>query len=155
MVIIFIIILLYVSIYDIFHKRIPNFLPAVIAVLGFTYNYLLIGNAGLTNSLLGLITGLTTTLFLYQFARLGAGDVKLITAIGCFVGYQSILIIVAYSYVFSAILGVTFIKLWLPWYQKKKIELSEPSSVKLLSQRIPMGPGISLATFYVLYSTPF
>ena len=99
-----------------------------------------------------MITGLTVTLIFYRFAGLGAGDVKLTAAIGCFVGYKLILLIIAYSYIVSAILGIAYFKLWLPWYQKKKIKRSESKSQKLLSQRIPMAPGISLATFYVLYN---
>lgn len=94
-------------------------------------------------------------LFFYRFARLGAGDVKLIAAIGSFVGYQSILLIIAYSYVISAVLGLIFIKLWLPWYKNNPKNAPETKVKKRCSERIPMAPGISLATFYVLYNTPF
>lgn len=150
---ILIIILLFTSFYDILYKRIPNIAPVIIVILGFTYHYLLTGSAGLSISLYGLVTGLSMTLFFYRFAHLGAGDVKLIATIGCFVGYQSILLIIAYSYVISAILGVIFIKLWLPWYQSRQKNHSEPTK-NLRSERIPMAPGISIATIYVMYSYP-
>jgi len=145
---------MFISIYDCYHKRIPNYLSLLIVFLGFTYNYLLFDNTGLITALYGLFTGLFVSLIFYRFASLGAGDVKLISAIGCFVGYQLILIIIAYSYVISAILGIVYIKLWLPWYQNKKLNTSKLQSKKTLSQRIPMAPGISIATFYVLYNFP-
>ena len=145
--------LIYVSIYDLYYKKIPNYASVSIAILGFIYNLSLNGSTNLTLSFYGLITGFFVSLFFYRFARLGAGDVKLIAAIGCFVGYQSILIIFAYSYVISAILGIILIKLWLPWYQNRQINHSEPKK-KLRSERIPMAPGISIATIYIMYSYP-
>jgi len=147
--------LLFSSIYDIFCKRISNSVPVFIVILGFSYHYLLEDYAGLNISLYGLLTGLSVTLFFYRFAHLGAGDVKLIAAIGSFVGYQSILLIIAYSYVISAVLGLIFIKLWLTWYKNKQKNIPEEKVKKLRSARIPMAPGISLATFYVLYTLPF
>jgi len=152
--IVFILILLFISIYDFYHTRIPNFFSVSILFLGFTYNYLLFDSTGIITALYGLLTGLSTSLFFYRFASLGAGDVKLISAIGCLVGYQLILIIIAYSYVVSAILGIVYIKLWGRWYQNKKLNTSKLKSKKMLSQRIPMAPGISIATFYVMYNYP-
>jgi len=146
--------LLFISIYDCYRTKIPNNFSVFILFLSFTYHYLLLGNIGIINALYGLLTGLFVSLLFYRFASLGAGDVKLIAAIGCFVGYQSILVIIVYSYVISAFLGIIFIKLWLPWYQNRQINHSEPTK-KLRSQRIPMAPGISIATLYVMYSYPF
>ena len=147
--------LLFSNVYDIFYKRIPNIIPVTIVILSFTYRYLLMDNLGLRTSLYGLLTGFLVMLFFYRFTHLGAGDVKLIAAIGSFVGYQSILLIIAYSYVISAALGLIFIKLWLPWYKNNKKNAPETKVKNLRSERIPMAPGISLATFYVLYTTHF
>jgi len=147
--------LLYLSIYDFYYNIIPNYLSTFIIFLGVTYNYLLNSNLGLLNSFFGLLTGLTVTLVLYRLTKIGAGDIKLYTAIGSFVGSKMILIIIAYSYVISAILGFFFIKLWLNWYKNKIKEPLYSKPRTWLKQRIPMAPGISLATLYVLYSTPF
>jgi prepilin peptidase CpaA len=149
----FILTLLYASIYDVYNKRIPNYLVIILTVLGFSYNYLLIENAGLAIALYGLLAGLIVALIFYRLVSLGAGDVKLIASIGCFIGYPLILTIIAYSYMISAVLGVVYIKLWLPWYQNKKP--NTPKQKKILAQRIPMAPGISIATFYVLYKHSF
>jgi len=154
MLVIIISALIYVGICDVYYKKIPNYASVSIAFLGFIYNFLLNGSTGLALSFYGLIVGFFISLFFYSFARLGAGDVKLIAAIGCFVGYESILLIIAYSYVISAFLGIIFIKLWLPWYQNRQINHSEATK-KLRSERIPMAPGISIATIYIMYSYPF
>jgi len=148
-------ILIYVSIYDLYYKKIPNPASLCITILGFIYTFLLNGSYGLTLSFYGLSAGFFVALFFYRFAHLGSGDVKLIAAIGSFVGYQSILLIIAYSYVISAVLGLIFIKLWLAWYKNKQKNDPEEKVKKLRSERIPMAPGISLATFYVLYTTHF
>ncbi|MCK5355545.1 MAG: prepilin peptidase [Methyloprofundus sp.] len=155
MIAIFIVVLLYASIYDLYKTKIPNFLSAFIVALGFLYNYLLTGNAGLISSFYGLTTGLLATLIFYRFFRLGAGDVKLFAAIGCFVGSQLILVIIGYSYIISALLGIVYLKLWVPWYQNKRQDSFASNAKSTLSQRIPMAPGISMATFYVLYSHSF
>jgi len=86
--------LLFISIYDCYRTKIPNNFSVFILFLSFTYHYLLLGNIGIINALYGLLTGLFVSLLFYRFASLGAGDVKLIAAIGCFVGYQSILVII-------------------------------------------------------------
>jgi len=148
-------ILIYVSAYDLYYKKIPNLASISISILGFIYNFLLNGSYGLTLSFYGLTAGFFVTLFFYRFAHLGAGDVKLIAAIGSFVGYQSILLIIVYSYVISAVLGLIFIKLWLPWHKNNKKNIPEAKVKNLRSERIPMAPGINLATFYVLYTTHF
>lgn len=146
--------LLFGSVYDLYKKIIPNYLTVFISVLGFLYNYLLIGYAGLATALYGLLSGFFTALVFYRFASLGAGDVKLFAAIGSFVGNSLIIFIIAYSYMISAILGIAFFKLWLPWNQSKKLIFVDPK-LKLFSQRIPMAPGISMATFYILYRYSF
>jgi len=154
MLYIFIILLIYSSIYDLYNSRIPNYISLIIVILGFTYNYLSLETTGLTIALSGLFTGLVVSLIFYRIASLGAGDVKLISAIGSFVGYKLILLIIAHSYVLSACLGIVYIKLWIPLYREKKMGSSDNKPKKTLSQRIPMAPGISIATFYVMYNYP-
>jgi len=155
MLVIIISTLIYVSAYDLYYKKIPNSASLSITILGLIYNFSLYDSYSLTLSFYGLTVGFFVTLFFYRFARLGAGDVKLIAAIGSFVGYQSILLIIAYSYVISAVLGLIFIKLWLPWFKNKQKNSPKTKVKNLRSERIPMAPGISLATFYVLYTTHF
>jgi len=154
MLIIFLFILLTACIYDLRYKKIPNLLSFTVLILGLVGNTFLNNQLGFMGSLYGLMAGFFCSLFFYSFASLGAGDVKLMTAIGAVVGYKLILPIMAYSYVVSACLGIIYAKLWMPLYRKRKFNCSDNKPKKLLSQRIPMAPGICIATFYVLYNHP-
>jgi len=148
--------LLYVAVNDFYYQKIPNLVSIFIAVLGLIYNFNLLGCAGLIASLYGLTAGLLVGLFFYRFTGLGAGDVKLMAAIGCFVGSPTILIIIAYSYIASAVLGIIYLCLrYLSLKRNNKQALVGKSPEKLMSLRIPMAPGISLSAFYVLLSKTF
>ena len=148
-------VLIFISAYDFCYKKIPNYLIVIIVSLGFINNYLLSGIPGLATSFYGLAAGLSASLFFYRFTSFGAGDVKLISAIGCFVGYPLILLVIAYSYIASAVFGILYVKFWLPWHQYRTSLSTTSKPQAWLKQRIPMAPGISLATFYVLYSNSF
>ncbi len=154
LVIIFFLLLLYASVVDLYYKRIPNFLTANIAVVGIIYNYLLFGNVGLLICFYGLSTGFFVTLFFFKYADLGAGDVKLYSAIGSLVGYKLILFIIAYSYIISAVLGIVYFKLWIPSQKNREAISSVSKPTTWLSQRIPMAPSISISALYVICSPP-
>jgi prepilin peptidase CpaA len=72
--------------YDLRVRRIPNWLVGIGLVLGFAINITLFGWDGLKASLLGI--GIATIIYLplYALRAMGAGDVKLMMAIGSIVG---------------------------------------------------------------------
>lgn len=74
------------AITDITKHRIPNLLSLTGVVFGLGMQIYLFGGSGLWAGLLGLTVGLLTMLPLYIFASLGAGDVKLMAAVGTFLG---------------------------------------------------------------------
>src|ERR1700710_794863 len=76
------------SFYDVKYRRIPNVLTGYSILLALFLHLLLDGWAQLGSSAMaGLIAG---SIFLIFFIAggLGGGDVKLMTAVGCFVGMQ-------------------------------------------------------------------
>jgi prepilin peptidase CpaA len=74
------------SVHDIRDRRIPNLLTGPSIVLALGLHFYLGGWAALGSSALaGLIAGSIFVLF-FIAGGLGAGDVKLMTAVGCFVG---------------------------------------------------------------------
>jgi len=154
MLLIFLFLLLTACIYDLRYKKIPNLLSFTTLIIGLIGNTFLNNQLGFIGSLYGLMAGFSCSILFYSFASLGAGDVKLITAIGAVVGYKLVLPIIVYSYVLSACIGVVYIKLWTPLYRKRKLSCSDNKHTKSLSQRVPMAPGICMATFYVLYNYP-
>ena len=76
--------------WDIHTQRIPNTLVLIGLVLGYA-SACLPNGIGWQSSALGSLVGLGVFLPLYVLRILGAGDVKLLAAVGAFVGYPSIL----------------------------------------------------------------
>jgi len=71
---------------DLLKHRIPNLLVIGLVVLGFLGNALADHSLGVWTSTSGLLTGLICFLPLHIFGALGAGDVKLLAAVGAVVG---------------------------------------------------------------------
>jgi prepilin peptidase CpaA len=75
------------AIYDLRYRRIPNWVVLAGLVLGLGANTFLFGWAGLQRSLLGLGLALLIYFPLYLLRGMGAGDVKLMAAVGSIVGW--------------------------------------------------------------------
>jgi prepilin peptidase CpaA len=67
-------------------RRIPNVLTFPLALLALVLNGILGGGAGLAGSAAGLVFGLAFFLFLMTLGAMGAGDVKLMAALGALLG---------------------------------------------------------------------
>jgi prepilin peptidase CpaA len=158
--------ILIAAIYDAVTQRIPNWTSLIIVALGLGWNIFSAEGLGIQDSGLGLLAGFVLMLPSYVFGGMGAGDVKLIAAIGAVVGINLVLDLVLYSYLAMFVMAMLFIvvkgdlvKLLLRlrtlvyglfsgvWaYQK-------PDSSDAANSRIPLAPAIALATSYVLYPT--
>jgi prepilin peptidase CpaA len=89
------------SVFDVKSRRIPNFVTAPALLLGLFMHLILGGWSQFFSSLAaGLICGLIFLVF-YLAGGMGAGDVKLILAVGCIAGLSHI----AYLLVLTAISG--------------------------------------------------
>lgn len=73
------------------HRKLPNRLTVAIALMGLGLNGLLGGFSGLGSAFLGLLIGFFVLMPFYLFRMLGAGDIKLLGALGAFLGHQWIL----------------------------------------------------------------
>ena len=89
------------SITDVREGRIPNWLTGSLAVFGIGVNSLEYGWDGFLFSLGGLIMGLVCLIFFYLKGGMGAGDVKLLGAIGTILGPGQ----VVFAFAFAAMLG--------------------------------------------------
>ncbi len=156
--------LLIASIYDAGTKRIPNWISLLIIVSGISWNTLSTKGMGISVSGGGLVAGLLLMLPGYVFGSMGAGDVKLMAAIGSVTGFTRVLDVVFYSYMIMFVMAIIFIivkgdltKLLLRYkaliyglfsgifsYQK-------PDSSEAAGQRVPLAPAIAFGTFYALY----
>jgi prepilin peptidase CpaA len=71
---------------DVRTGRIPNVLTFGAAAAGFAFSALQAGPSGLGTSLLGCLAGLVLFLPLFALGGMGGGDVKLLAAIGAWIG---------------------------------------------------------------------
>ncbi len=85
-------ILIVAAVIDTKQQRLPNVLTVSAALLGITFQCWLYGWNGLMNGVAGFFTGLLLLLPFYAIRWMGAGDVKLMAAVGTFLGWpESIL----------------------------------------------------------------
>ena len=97
----FIILISLSSVYDIKYRRIPNFLTYPAILIGLTYHSYISGTDGVRFSLFGFLTGTGLLIFPYLRGKMGAGDAKLLGAVGSFIGARGIFI----SFLFTAVAG--------------------------------------------------
>jgi prepilin peptidase CpaA len=77
---------------DVRTRRIPNLLCLATLIAGFGIQALDAGLDGIQSGAAGLLTGLAVLLPLYLSGGMGAGDVKLMAAVGVFLGAPAALI---------------------------------------------------------------
>lgn len=78
-------------VYDLFYKRIPNWLTLGAAVLGLGLNATINGVVTFANCFLGLLVAAAIGWSFWAARMIGGGDHKLLLAVGAFVGYPLIL----------------------------------------------------------------
>jgi prepilin peptidase CpaA len=103
------------SVYDIKYRRIPNFLTYPAVLIGLTCHSYISGFNGLRFSLLGIFTGTGLLIFPYLLGKMGAGDAKLLGAVGSFIGAKGIFIL----FLFTAIAGGIYALLIIILYKSK------------------------------------
>lgn len=99
--IILFILLVVAVIFDIRERRVPNWLTLPFMAAGLAYHLVANGFPGLFYSVLGLILGIALLILIYAAGGMGAGDVKLMGALGSILGPTHIL----YAFVYSATVG--------------------------------------------------
>lgn len=87
--VVLILVVLVAAVYDVRYRRIPNWLSLSGAAIGLALNtFLYQGISGLIFSLKGLVVGFGAYFLLYALRAMGAGDVKLMGAVGSLVGWE-------------------------------------------------------------------
>ena len=88
-VMVLLVVLLTAATFDVLYRRIPNWLTVSGVLLGVAMNALIgTPEAGLAFSLVGLAVAFGIYAALYAIRAMGAGDVKLMAAVGALVGWE-------------------------------------------------------------------
>src|SRR4051794_21987066 len=88
-VMVLLVVLLTAATFDVLYRRIPNWLTVSGVVLGIAMNTLIgTPEAGIVFSLIGLAVAFGLYAALYSLRAMGAGDVKLMAAVGALVGWE-------------------------------------------------------------------
>ena len=87
--ILLVLVVLVAAVYDVRYRRIPNWLSMSGVAAGLGLNaFMYQGWPGLKLSLLGLLVGFGVYFVLYALRAMGAGDVKLMAAVGAIIGWR-------------------------------------------------------------------
>jgi prepilin peptidase CpaA len=89
---------------DLQQQKIPNWLTFPAMICGMLYGTVMQGAQGFFFSFLGLGAGIGLLLLPYAITGMGAGDVKLMGAIGSFLGAQNVL----WACLLSCIVGMVY-----------------------------------------------
>ncbi len=105
------VILLVASVNDLFYRKIPNWLTFSSLLIGIILQSIFRGFEGFGYSLQGVGVGFALTFFLYLAGGLGAGDVKLMAAIGGFLGPKEIFLVFILSSMLSGIYALILLSI--------------------------------------------
>jgi prepilin peptidase CpaA len=94
------------AVVDLWSRRVPNQLTLSVAALGMTLAGLRLSGLTLTAALAGLVVGLLVMLPGHFIGATGAGDVKLLAALGTLLGPKGIVIAFLYAAIAGGVLAV-------------------------------------------------
>jgi len=148
-------------------RRVPNWLNAAIAAAGFAAQGWFLGWNGIAVGALGLLVGFSTLIIPWLMHGMGAGDVKLMMAIGVWLGPWLTFISFCVGAVAGGLIAVTMIlstgRLWNAYanlltitnkVSSRSTIFSEFGSAKSFgdtSQLLPYGVPLTIGTLIVFF----
>ena len=140
-------------------RRVPNWLTVSAVVLALVFHVLTGGLAGLGLSLAGFGTGFGILLVLWLIGGSGGGDVKLMGALGAWVGFKPILIVFFLSALVAGFSGLfvlgarTVLRGWnrvKPVFDPKKKTRGPTVEQKSRRRLLPYAIPVAVSTWMVL-----
>jgi prepilin peptidase CpaA len=101
-----IVIVVIACVFDVAASRIPNVLTFTTAALAIVFHALAPEGVGAGYALVGLATGLAIFFPLFALGAMGAGDVKLMAAIGAWLGWKAIIFVALYGSLAGGVLAL-------------------------------------------------
>jgi prepilin peptidase CpaA len=102
---------------DLRSARIPNLLTFGSILAGVLFHALAPNGSGVAAAALGLVAGLLVFFPIFALGALGAGDVKLMAAIGTWIGWLPVIYVALYGAVAGGVLAVC-VALWRGYLRK-------------------------------------
>ena len=102
---------------DLRSARIPNFLTFGSILAGVLFHALAPNGSGVAAAALGLVAGLLVFFPIFALGALGAGDVKLMAALGTWIGWLPVIYVALYGAVAGGVLAVG-VALWRGYLRK-------------------------------------
>ena len=141
------------SVFDCKYRKIPNWLNFGTVVLVLIYHIVHLNLNGVIHCFLGFIVGISVLFIPYLMGGMGAGDVKLLGAIGSVVGFKKVLWIFFYSGISGLFLGIIWI-LFSPGHLKFLITTGKILPPVDKKQKLPYGVAIlSGVIVYIIIGT--
>lgn len=154
--------------WDLRQRRIPNLLVLAGALAGGVIQLTVAGLAGLQDALLGLLLGFGLLLPGYILGTTGAGDVKLMAAIGTFLGPYNVFLavlasiivgsLVALGYAASALFSPAAAAPWARYGLMFKTLIATgrpiylaPAEGEVMGRKFPFAVSIALGTAAVMF----
>jgi prepilin peptidase CpaA len=150
------------AIIDVQQHRIPNRLTYPGIICGFALRGLLFGLKGLATAATGCLLAGGIMFLFYVVRAMGAGDVKLMAALGAFVGPHDVVGVLLATAIFGGVLGIAYavyrrrigttlrnvgsvlrFHAWAGLQAHPELNLDNPSAL-----RMPYGLAIALGTLY-------
>lgn len=155
---------------DLRSGKIPNSITAPFVVLGLVLNTINEGWAGLGSSLLGVVIAVALWFIVNIIGRiLGAGDSKLLAAIGALQGYKFLLYAAAATGLVGAVLAIIlslyrgylrkrmmslFGELYMRVFHRVPIDVDAADSKAQLPYAVAISAGTLVALYYVHFYLP-
>ncbi len=162
---------LYASWIDYAQRRVPNWLNAAIALVGFAAQFAFFGVDGLKAGGLGLLAGFGLLIGPWLIHGMGAGDVKLMAAIGVWFGPLMTFVAFSTGAVLGGIIALIMIlstgRLWCAYANAQTIlrkftnrrmlfgEFGSAHSFGETSQLLPYGVPLTIGSIGVLLGQTF
>jgi len=147
---------------DFLYARICNKMILGLVMVGFLYMLVVQGFSGLLQSLLGILLGLALLIVPYAMGGMAAGDVKLMGAVGAFLGPGGVFIAFLYSAIAGGLYALALIvagrsggfprRMWetvKTFYLLRKFDFQKPTQADN-SPKIKYGVAIAAGTIFYL-----
>jgi prepilin peptidase CpaA len=135
---------------DVRSRRIPNWLTGGALLVGVGLNLWLRGASGLPFALLGALLGGAILLPFYALRVMGAGDVKLLAALGAVVGPQALIMVVLYAVVVGGVISVVRLALHRRLAMSFFDVVRRPTQMRLSGVKAPYGVAIASGVYLSL-----